>query len=61
MSISKIFEYDFIISAFYGKFKEVDDKKLTKYLLLIAIDYLAKYYKKKQIKFENIRDLASFF
>ena len=61
MSSLSLFESNLLVSDFFSKFSSIDPKKLTKYLITIAIDYLGKYYKTKPIQFENIRDLASFF
>ena len=61
MSSHGLFESNLLVSDFFSKFSAFDPKKLTKYLITIAIDYLGKYYKTKPIQFENIRDLASFF
>ena len=59
MNISKIFEKNCIINEFCSQFQGENAIKLTKYLILIAIDYLYKYSKSKTIEFEKIKDLAS--
>ena len=59
MNFAKTFEKNRIIHDFFCTFQGVDQGKLGKYLLLIAIDYLSKYLKKKPFEFEHIKDLAS--
>lgn len=61
MNFLAFFEKNDIIHGFFSKFQNTKAKKLTKYLLIISIDYLYKYFRNQPIKLENIRDLTSFF
>ena len=50
-----------IIQKFFGRFQEGEINKVSKYLIIIAIDYLSKYFKNKTIDFQCIQELASSF
>lgn len=59
MSLSFL-KQNFVIHEFFKNFNEKQQRKLSKYLCIIAIDYLSKYFKNRQMEFENIKELAGF-
>lgn len=59
MSLSFL-KQNFVIHEFFQNFNEKQQIKLSKYLCIIAIDYLTKYFKNRQMGFENIKELAGF-
>ena len=61
MNFLAFFEKSDIIQDFFSKFQSTQTKKIAKYLLIISIDYLNKYFRNQPIQFENISDLASLF